>query len=160
MIELRTVPFDATEAAALAERLEAELLGIYDGVPGSGGLPSPELFTPPAGAFVVAAEDGAAVGCGGLARLDAVTGEVRRMYVAPEARGRGLGRILLAELERLAADAGYLRVRMETGDRQPEAVALYERAGYRRIERWGPFEADPRSICLEKTLTVDPGEPD
>jgi GNAT superfamily N-acetyltransferase len=152
VIELATLPFDAPHAAALAGRLEAELLGVYDGVPGSGGLPAAEVFAPPAGAFVVATEDGIPIGCGGLARLDAATGELRRMYVAPQARGRGLGRMLLAELERLAAASGYRRLRMETGNLQAAAIALYEGAGYRRIDCWGPFVTDPRSICFEKSL--------
>ena len=86
-------------AQALVEALEAELLDTYDGVPGSGGLPSASIFEPPDGAFFVGRIDGEAVACGGIARYDEATAEIRRMYVAPGSRGRGLSRRVLTTLE-------------------------------------------------------------
>ena len=74
------------------------------------------------------------------------------MFVDPAMCGHGLGRTVLTELERRAADAGYGRIRLETDNLQHAAVALYERSGYRRIPCWGPFAADPKSVCYEKIL--------
>jgi GNAT superfamily N-acetyltransferase len=74
------------------------------------------------------------------------------MYVAPAARGRGLSRLVLAALEDEARELGYSFLRLETGDRQPEAIKLYASAGYEPIARYGPFVDDPRSVCFEKRL--------
>jgi GNAT superfamily N-acetyltransferase len=113
---------------------------------------SPEEALPPHGAFVVARANGIAAGCGALRRLEETVGEIKRMFVSPAYRGRGIARRLLAELERLAALRGYSAVRLETGDRQPEAIALYESAGFRRILPIGGCAEKPVSICYEKTL--------
>ena len=89
-----------------------------------------EEVSPPAGGFVVLWDDGRAVAGGGVRRLDARTAEIKRMYVVPDARGRGLGGTLLAALEDLARDLGYALARLDTGPTQPHAQRLYERAGY------------------------------
>jgi GNAT superfamily N-acetyltransferase len=73
------------------------------------------------------------VACGGVKRLDDATGEIKRMFVAPEARGRGVARALLAALEETARGLGYERVRLDTGAKQPHAQALYASAGYAAI---------------------------
>ena len=91
-------------------------------------------MAPPEGAFLIAYVDGEPVGCAGMVRLDERTGEVKRMYVAPEARGHGLAKHLLASLEDAARAAGYDRMRLDTSAAQPEAQALYESCGYRPIE--------------------------
>ena len=95
-----------------------------------------EAMAPPGGAFLVAYLAGEPVGCAGLVRLDEDTGEVKRMYVAPAARRRGLARALLACLEEAALAAGYARVRLDTSAGQPEARTLYEAVGYRHIEAY------------------------
>jgi GNAT superfamily N-acetyltransferase len=95
-----------------------------------------EAMAPPGGAFLVAYLASEPVGCAGLVRLDERTGEVKRMYIARAARRRGLARELLAGLEEAARAAGYSRVRLDTSAGQPEARALYEAAGYRRIEAY------------------------
>ena len=74
------------------------------------------------------------------------------MYVAPSARGRGLSRAVLEALENEARQLGYEFVRLETGDRQPEAIKLYASSGFEPIPRYGPFADDPRSVCFEKRL--------
>ena len=79
-------------------------------------------------------------------------GELKRMYVRDQFRGRGFGKQLLAHLERLAVDKGLTTMRLETGTRQPEAVGLYERAGYYRIPPFGDYWNDPVSLCYEKRL--------
>lgn len=151
-MEIRRESFDWETARALTEALEEELLVKYDGVPGSGGLPAPSVFAPPEGVFLVGWIDGEPVTCGGIGRYDETTGEVRRMYVAPGARGRGLSRRLLGALEAEALALGYSFVRLETGNLQTEAIGLYVSAGYGPIERYGPFANDPRSVCFEKRL--------
>ena len=151
-MDIRREKFDSEAARALVEALEAELLDTYDGVPGSGGLPSASIFEPPDGAFFVGRIDGEAVACGGIARYDEVTAEIRRMYVAPGSRGRGLSRRVLTTLEDEARALGYSFVRLETGKRQSEAIGLYVSTGFRPIPRYGPFVDDPKSVCFEKRL--------
>ncbi len=91
---------------------------------------APEQLSPPGGGFVVLYEDGRAVAGGGVKRLDERACEIKRMYVAPAARGRGLGRALLEALEDLGRELGYAVARLDTGAKQPGARRMYERAGY------------------------------
>ena len=91
-------------------------------------------LTPPAGALVVARLDDRPVGCGALKFHPGAPAELKRMWVAPEARGLGLGRRLLDELERLARDAGVEIVRLETNGTLTEAITLYRRSGYREVD--------------------------
>ena len=151
-MEIRCERFDSEAARELADALEAELLATYDGVPGSGGLPAASIFEPPDGIFLVGWEDGEPLACGGIARYDEATAEIRRMYVMPEARGRGLSRRVLSALEDEARALGYLLVRLETGKLQTEAIGLYASAGFLPIPRYGPFTNDPKSVCFEKRL--------
>jgi GNAT superfamily N-acetyltransferase len=151
-VEIRREKFDSEAARRLADALEAELLAAYEGVPGSGGLPAASIFEPPGGAFLVGRENGEPVACGGIARYDQSTAEIRRMYVVPEARGRGLSRRVLTALEHEARALGYSLVRLETGNLQTEAIALYASTGFVPIPRYGPFANDPRSVCFEKRL--------
>ncbi len=106
-------------------------------------------FRPPGGAFVVASSDGATVACGGVQRIDPTTAEIKRMWVAEDWRGVGLGARMLRELERTAAGLDHHRVVLDTNASLLEAIAMYERAGYRPIERYNDnpyaqrwFEAD------------------
>jgi GNAT superfamily N-acetyltransferase len=88
---------------------------------------------PPRGAFLVAFDGDAAVACGGVRTLAPGLGEVKRMYVVPTARRRGIARRLLSSLEELAATLGHERVRLDTSAVQPEALALYHACGYVEI---------------------------
>jgi GNAT superfamily N-acetyltransferase len=151
-MDIRRESFDSAIATALADSLEAELLATYDGDPGSGGLPAASIFEPPEGSFLVGRVDGEPVACGGIARYDPATAEIRRMYVVPTARGRGLSRQLLAALEDEARALGYSFVRLETGNLQAAAIGLYVSAGFGPIPRYGPFAEDPKSVCFEKRL--------
>jgi GNAT superfamily N-acetyltransferase len=125
-------------ATQLVRELSAEIARRYSdmGDDGSGSF-TPNDVLVARSAFVVARLDGQPVGCGALRPMDAATAEIKRMFVAANARRRGVGRAILAELERLAAEHGYRTLRLETGNRQPEAVALYERHGFRRIPAFG-----------------------
>lgn len=99
------------------------------------------------------AETAVSVGCGGLRRLDESTYEVKRMYVTPAWRGRRIGEVLLRALEEAALSRGATRVRLETGVEQAESLRLYERCGYRRIERFGHYVDCAQSVCFERALT-------
>lgn len=151
-MEIRRENYESFAARALIAALGAELLDRYDGFDGSGGEHSAADFEAPLGGFLVGWEDGEPVACGGVCRYDETTAEIRRMYVAPAARGRGLARLLLAALEEEARGLGFAFVRLETGSAQPEAVGLYATSGFEPIPRYGPFVDDPRSLCFEKRL--------
>jgi len=145
-------PFESPDVQALCLAQQREMHGIY-GEADIGPTREASMFVPPDGVFLVLREDdGRAIGCGGIARFDAVRGEVKRMYVVPEARGRGLGRRLLEELEAQARELGYTSVVLETGDRQPEALGLYASAGFERIPCYPPYDSRALSLCFEKRL--------
>jgi GNAT superfamily N-acetyltransferase len=93
----------------------------------------PAEVAPPVGAWVVAYLGDQPVGCGGVKRLDDVSAELKRIYLAAAARGRGLGRLILEQLEQHARALGYERLRLDTGDLQPEALGLFRAAGYEQI---------------------------
>jgi GNAT superfamily N-acetyltransferase len=106
----------------------------------------------PRAKFVLATVDGIGAGCGAIQPLDDQTVEVKRMYVRPAHRGSGIARRVLAALEDLAAGSHYPVIRLETGARQPEAIRLYESAGYRPIPPYGPYVHSPLSLCYEKLV--------
>jgi GNAT superfamily N-acetyltransferase len=106
----------------------------------------------PGGAFVIAWLGDQSAGCGALRPMEPGVAEVKRMYVEPEARRRGVARKVLDTLESVAHERGYMTLRLETGIRQPEAIGLYESAGFRRIQCYGIYIDNPRSVCYEKRL--------
>ena len=130
--------------------------GRYEGEADIGPTREASMFVEPDGVFLVVRDDaGRAIGCGGIARFDASRGELKRMYVVPESRGLGLGRELLVALEAEAARLGYTSLVLETGDRQPEALGLYEAFGYERIPCYGIYATRELSMCFEKQLVSD-----
>lgn len=153
MVTIAPIALDDPVISGLLQAQQAEMASYYGGEGGSGAPPRGDEFLPPAGVFLAARRDGEIVGCGGICRLADGVAELRRMYVAPAARGLGVGRRLLAALEEQALALGYASIRLETGFRQREAVGLYESAGFRRGECWGPYLTDPKSVCYEKTLS-------
>jgi GNAT superfamily N-acetyltransferase len=145
--------FDHPDVRALADAQQAEMLELYEGEADIGPARVAAMFVEPHGIFIVVRDDdGTAVACGGVARFDDTRGELKRMYVVPAQRGRGLGRRLLVELEAEACRLGYESVVLETGDRQPEALGLYESAGYERIPCYPPYDSRALSLCFEKRL--------
>ena len=132
--EARPIPADHPDALALVGAMVDELTAIY-GPLTIAGTPSatPQELSPPGGRFVALYLDGRPVAGGGVKRLGDGLGEIKRMYVVPEARGRGLARRLLVALEEAARDLGYARVRLDTGPRQQAARRLYETAGYTEV---------------------------
>ena len=149
-------------AAALITDLNAELSALYP-EPGATHfrLDASEV-APGAGIFVVARWHGRPVGCGALRCIrnpDLVrevgpnAAEIKRMYVAPDSRGRGFGRAVLDRLEAEARALGVSRLVLETGNRQVEAIGLYRRAGFTEIAAYGEYRLSPgTSVCMSKTL--------
>jgi GNAT superfamily N-acetyltransferase len=152
-IEFRTALFDDGAGAALVQAMREEMATVYDGLDMDAST-MPKIGTaelaPPIGAFLVGYEDDAPICCGAVNRLDEHHCELKRMYVVPGVRGRGVARQLLGALERAAAELGYTVVRVVTGPRQPAAQHLYESEGYVAI---GNFNDDPAaSFFGEKRL--------
>jgi GNAT superfamily N-acetyltransferase len=101
---------------------------------------------------VVAYENGIPTGCGAIKEFSPDSMEVKRMYTLPGSRGKGIASQVLAELERWAAELSYEKCLLETGKRQPEAIALYKKRGYRLIPNYGQYAGVENSVCFEKIL--------
>jgi len=152
-IEIAREPYGSPFSRPLTDAQAEELRERYGGWEGAGAEPEPEQFDDPDGYFLVARLEGQPVGCAGICRCEGEqTAELRRMYVAPEARRLGIARTLMNELEERARRLGYATLRLETGPEQPEAVRLYETGGFAVIPNFGPYTAQRRSICMEKAL--------
>jgi putative acetyltransferase len=145
-------PFDSPDVQALAEAQQAASRALYAGEADIGPAREGWMFEPPDGVFLVAREDGRAVACGGICRFDETRAELKRMYVVPEARGRGLGRAILEALEEAARELGYAGLVLETGELHHEALGLYASAGYTPIPCYGPYATRPISRCFAKDL--------
>jgi putative acetyltransferase len=104
------------------------------------------------GHVVVCYADGQAVGCGAFKEYAPQVAEIKRMFVLPTQRGRGIAQQVLATLERWAQAEGYASCILETGEKQPEAIRLYEKSGYTRIPNYGQYADVPQSWCFEKHL--------
>ena len=155
-------PITSADALSLIRALDAELSACYP-EPGTTHfrLDADEV-APGAGAFLIARDGGRPVGCGALRRVrdeDAVrelgpdVGELKRMYVAPEARGRGIARALLSRLESEARALGMTRLVLETGIHQQEAMTLYRAAGFADIPPYGEYAlSSATSVCMSKAL--------
>jgi GNAT superfamily N-acetyltransferase len=135
MITFTEVDPDEPEARRLRAAMEEEIDRLYAdrGQSLQSANPAGDDLRAPHGTFLLALEDGTAVGCAGLKHLDERTCEIKRMYLDPGVRGRGLSRLLLAATEDLARARGYEIARLDTADRQPTAKRLYTSAGYREI---------------------------
>jgi GNAT superfamily N-acetyltransferase len=150
VVELRVEPYDGPVAQQLVAAVQQEYVTRYGG-PDESPV-DPGEFAPPAGCFVVAYDGAEPVACGALRGAEDGAMEIKRMYVRPEWRGRGLARVVLADLEQRARDLGAKRIVLETGDKQPEAIRLYETSGYERIDGFGHYRCSPTSVSFGKTL--------
>jgi GNAT superfamily N-acetyltransferase len=151
-VQVMTVAWNDPDVQRLTTEQQVEIRARYDGK-GEPGTP------PSAGdvsvAVVARDDDGTALGCGALRALGDDVAEVKRMFVVPAARGRGVSKAVLAALEAEARERGWTTLRLETGPRQPEAIALYSRAGYRQIEAFGAYVGHPdaeESLFFERVL--------
>ena len=138
----------------LDEQVQQEYVDRYGG-PDRTPL-EPAQFRPPDGTFLLARLDGAPAAIGGVRRRDEHTAEVKRMFVVAHARRRGVARRMLAALEQAAAGLGYTRLVLETGPKQPEAVALYAAAGYVPVPPFGYYAAYPGVHSLGKNIADAP----
>ncbi|HUZ44408.1 MAG TPA: GNAT family N-acetyltransferase [Acidimicrobiales bacterium] len=149
-IEFREADPLAAPAADLIRDMVGEIAALY-GITGRVGVPfEPAELVRPDGVYLVGWVDTQAVAGGGVRRIGPGVGEIKRMYIRPDSRGRGLSAFLLAALEEAAVDLGLGTVRLDTGPSQPAAVHLYESRGYRSI---GNYNANPHaSFWGEKQL--------
>lgn len=151
-MEFRAVDPSRPPASDLLEAMITELVPLYGRIDRPGmPLAGPEQFMPPRGAFIIGYDDAGRPVCGGgLKPLGDGTVEIKRMYVVPEARGRGVARRLLTALEDAARELGYTTARLDTGPKQPKAEHLFRSAGYTEI---GNFNDNPEaSYWGEKSL--------
>lgn len=146
----------APDVVALVEELDGYLKALYPAE--SNHLLDLDALELPNVVFCVARDAGRAVGCGAAVLMPEGYAELKRMFVAPDQRGRRLGARILAFLEAELAARGVALARLETGVSQPAALALYERHGYRRIPPFGAYWDDPLCLFYEKTLTMPSGE--
>ncbi|MEV5335814.1 GNAT family N-acetyltransferase [Streptomyces werraensis] len=158
-MEIRPVPYDHPDAVKLDAAVQAE----YDIRYGDGGDATPmdpADFRPPNGIYLIAYDAlGVPVASGGWRVQDANEegnrdgdAELKRMYVVEDMRGRGLARRILAALEEDARAAGRVRMVLETGTKQPEAIALYTSSGYEPCEKFGYYRFHEESLCYAKRL--------
>lgn len=151
-IEIRREEITSPVVRALIRALNAELSRTYPEEGATHFRLDPDEVAEGRGAFLVAYADGHPAGCGAIRRIDPETGEIKRMYVAPEARGQGIGRAVLAAIEAEARRLGARRIVLETGTRQSAALALYESAGFERIPAYGEYIGSPLSVCMAKDV--------
>lgn len=138
------------DVIALLEASDAYMAQLYPAE--SNHLLDVRSLSRPEVTFLVARIDGRALGCGAVVRSEHGWAELKRMFVAPAARGNNVGRRLLQQLEAAAAEHGMTALRLETGTQQPEALALYRSAGFTEIGPFGDYRADPLSLFMEKRL--------
>jgi GNAT superfamily N-acetyltransferase len=138
--------------AALIHALSQELAQRYDFADDGSGNFKAEDVLGRRSAFLVGRVGNVAVACGAFRPLYQNVAEIKRMFVLPDHRGQGHSKTMLAELEQRARNDGYTTVRLETGDRQPEAIGLYEGCGYYRIPNYGFYADSDQSVCFEKQL--------
>ena len=150
MVHLTVADPGSTEARPLITELDAYLAALYPAE--SNHLLSVDALRRPNVTFVLARTADIAVGCGAFVNHHGAYAEVKRMFVRPGFRGQRIGELILGDLERRARQAGLRVARLETGVAQPEALTLYERAGYVRRGPFGDYADDPLSVFMEKTL--------
>lgn len=137
---------------ALLSASDAYMATLYP--PQSNHMLEVDALKGPHVTFLVARVAGRAVGCAALRRSAVDWAEIKRMFVLPDVRGRGLGRRLLQRLEAIAIEHAVPRLRLETGVKQPEALALYRSAGFVEIGPFGQYTLDPNSVFMEKTIVL------
>ncbi|MDR7301132.1 GNAT family N-acetyltransferase [Haloactinomyces albus] len=156
-MRIEIASYDHPDAKRLIDEVQQEYVvryGEQDTTPIDVGE-----FASPRGLFLLGYRDGQAVASGGWRVHEGDEpgfrdgdAELKRMYVMPHARGLGLARAMLAELERTAARAGRRRMLLETGLQQPEAIGLYESSGYHEVAKFGVYRCEPDSRCFAKDL--------
>lgn len=156
-MRIEVATYDHPDARKLVEEVQQEYVVRYGG-PDSTPVDDGE-FALPRGVFLIGYRDGQAVASGAWRAHDGDEpgfrdgdAELKRMYVVPPARGLGLARAMLAELERTASEAGRSRMLLETGLAQPEAIGLYVSSGYHEIPKFGVYACEPDSRCFARAI--------
>jgi putative acetyltransferase len=147
--KIKTANANSQEIISLSNKLHNELEKFYgEGIIESFKEENETMFV-----FYAAYNDeGMAVACGALKKFDEITAEIKRMYVKPEYRGRGISKKILLKLEHHARELHYKRLVLETGLKQPEAMNLYSKFEYTPIKCYGRHSNDPDSRCFEKLI--------
>jgi len=149
-LAIRPEPPDQPDVLPLIRALDAQMTALYP--PESNHLLDIAALSDPAVTFLVVREGEGAVGCGALLRDPRGWGEVKRLYVQPDRRGRGIGERVVAALETIAREAGLPLLRLETGIHNVDAIALYRRAGFLECAAFGDYQPDPLSVFMEKRV--------
>jgi GNAT superfamily N-acetyltransferase len=149
MTIVATNPANETARLLIGE-LDSHLAEQYPGSPINGI--DVDAFTQAGGYFVLALEGDTALGCGAFRPIDTASAEIKRMFVRPVARRRGVARGILQHLEAEIRRRGFRTIVLETGCQQLEAIALYEAAGYSPIPTFGRYVGSPISSCFAKNL--------
>ena len=152
MIEIKVENPDQAAVHALLAASDAYMQSLYPAE--SNHMVDVTTLTQSHVTFLVARAEGQAVGCAAVVKSTDGWAEIKRMFVSPAARGKKVGRLLLERLEAIARQKGIPALRLETGIRQPEALALYRSAGFQEIEPFGDYRPDPLSLFMEKTITA------
>ena len=151
-MQITPAAWDDDDVQRLSADQQAEVRARYGGKDEPGAHPTAADVSV---VLVARDDDGTPLGCGALRALGDDVAEVKRMYVVPAARGRGVSKAVLAGLEDAARERGWMTLRLETGPLQPEAIGLYEGAGYRPVEAFGGYVGDPDadlSLFFERAL--------
>jgi putative acetyltransferase len=151
-LSIRPEPPDQPEVLRMIEALDVQMTALYP--PESNHLLDIAALSDPAVTFLVVREGHEAVGCGALLRDPRGWGELKRMYVRPDRRGRGIGKRVLAELEATARSAGLPLLRLETGIYNADALGLYRWAGFVECEAFGDYKPDPLSVFMQKRIRM------
>jgi GNAT superfamily N-acetyltransferase len=154
LIEISATGYDDPVSQAIVADALADLGVRYGSSTGDDTPVDATEFAPPGGRFLVAWADGVPAGCGGWRTLasDDTVAEIKRMYTAPAWRGRGVATAVLRAIEETAREAGKKRLILETGRRQPEAIALYSKRGYERIPNFGYYRDYPDCVSFGRVL--------
>ena len=150
-IDIKPVDPLLPEALAMIAELDAMMMALYPAE--SAHLTAPETLAQDGNRFYGATVDGVLRGCGGLLVTDQGYGEIKRIYVSPDARGLGLARTILEYLETEARSLGLVSLKLETGIHQPEALGLFVVCGFTECGQFGDYPAnDPNSVFYEKRI--------
>jgi len=151
-VEIRREELSSPSAQQLILALNAELEARYPEEGANFFRLDPEEVVEGRGAFLIAYIEGRPVGCGAVRRVEPTVAEIKRMYVDPSARNRRVGRRIVDALVGEARRLGATRLLLETGPRQPEAIALYQHAGFAEIPLYGEYIGSQFSVCMAKDL--------
>lgn len=147
---IKVSPLEHQDALNLIQELDTELLQRYPA--NNVHILDLQKTTAQNSVFLLGYIKERAVACGAISQLSAGVAEIKRVYVRPQARGQGLSKLILKQLEQEARQMGFATLKLETGTRQPESLGLYRKAGYIDIPKFGEYVDDPFSVCMEKKI--------